>query len=157
MSEVLDFGVKATPEELRALCDPDGERRRANEAAGHTLCGHCNGTGNELYSMYRACSECGGSGIAVKYGALSPLMRRLVERRDRRRREKALKELRPPRDLRMSFRCWLSYWFGVGDYFHDRRDECCRCHGLPSDVDFEMRRVGPRKAECTWGCDGEAS
>jgi len=27
-----------------------------------TLCEHCGGTGNELYSMYRKCSKCNGLG-----------------------------------------------------------------------------------------------
>lgn len=144
----LTFGISATEQELRAVCDPDGERRRANEAAGHSLCEHCNGTGNELYAMYRACPECGGDGITLKYGALSPLMRALMHRRDRRRHEKAMKAYREPRDLRLSFRCWLSYWFGIGQYFHDKRDECWRCEAVPSDVEFAFRRVGRRKAEC---------
>ena len=40
----------------------DEVRRRENERAGHTLCEHCRGTGNELYSMYRTCQHC-SSGI----------------------------------------------------------------------------------------------
>ncbi len=27
------------------------------------LCDHCEGTGNEFYSMYRACPKCGGGGM----------------------------------------------------------------------------------------------
>ena len=26
------------------------------------LCGRCDGTGNQLYSMYQACEECNGTG-----------------------------------------------------------------------------------------------
>lgn len=46
------------------------DQRRRNEnlakiAADPTLllCLNCDGTGNEFYSMYRACPECGGSGL----------------------------------------------------------------------------------------------
>lgn len=31
---------------------------------GKTLCSRCEGTGNELFSMYKACEDCGGSGEA---------------------------------------------------------------------------------------------
>ena len=31
-----------------------------------SLCEWCDGTGNEFYSMYRECPECGGSGTVVK-------------------------------------------------------------------------------------------
>lgn len=46
----------------------DEQRRKENEArvaAGSDLmlCGRCDGTGNELYSMYRQCAECGGVGV----------------------------------------------------------------------------------------------
>lgn len=40
----------------------DAERRNHNIDKGHVLCERCDGTGNELYSMYRACTDCGGSG-----------------------------------------------------------------------------------------------
>lgn len=33
--------------------------------AGKKLCGRCRGTGNELYSMYKSCEACGGSGERV--------------------------------------------------------------------------------------------
>ena len=34
-------------------------------AADHTLmlCRRCGGTGNELYAMYRQCTQCGGVGV----------------------------------------------------------------------------------------------
>lgn len=32
------------------------------------ICQHCGGTGNELYSMYRTCIACGGSGVALGVG-----------------------------------------------------------------------------------------
>jgi len=40
----------------------DVHRRNTNIMAGHKLCKKCDGTGNEIYSMYKKCSECGGSG-----------------------------------------------------------------------------------------------
>lgn len=48
------------PEHMRM----DVHRRNQNIDDGATLCKRCNGTGNELYSMYRACADCGGSGVA---------------------------------------------------------------------------------------------
>ncbi len=39
--------------------------RNKNIAAGHKLCFRCSGTGNELYSMYRECENCRGTGIAL--------------------------------------------------------------------------------------------
>jgi DnaJ-class molecular chaperone len=45
------------------------ERRRAENIAAVEassslmLCDYCGGTGNEFYSMYRACPECGGVGV----------------------------------------------------------------------------------------------
>lgn len=42
----------------------DEARYEANVAAGHKLCARCDGCGNELYSMYRRCQDCGGSGQA---------------------------------------------------------------------------------------------
>jgi len=46
----------------------DNERRQENVAAvtadsSLMLCDRCNGTGNELYAMYRACTNCGGVGV----------------------------------------------------------------------------------------------
>lgn len=41
----------------------DYARRNANIEAGAALCDRCDGTGNELYSMWRRCPECAGSGI----------------------------------------------------------------------------------------------
>lgn len=37
-----------------------------NEANGRELCGRCEGTGNELFSMYKKCSECNGKGYKRK-------------------------------------------------------------------------------------------
>lgn len=42
----------------------DQARHEDNVAAGRALCVRCDGTGNELYSMYRACEDCGGTGCA---------------------------------------------------------------------------------------------
>ena len=49
---------------------PWHDRQKANEVAkdvaesrGHlAICDRCGGTGNELYSMYRKCSQCDGVG-----------------------------------------------------------------------------------------------
>jgi hypothetical protein len=118
----------------------DQHLRAANEKAGWKLCGHCNGTGNELYAMYRACPECGGSGQAGEPPIKVRLGRWWRERRQTWRDREWVAWLH-----------WLaSYYFGIGHWFRDGRDSCRVCECLPSDVDFEMRRVGPRRAEC---CD----
>ena len=126
---------------------PDEATKRRNEEAGHTLCGHCNGTGNELYSMYRACPECGGDGVAVKYGELSSLGRWLAERRDRRERRKLERAYRAPRDWSIEVRWRLSRWFGIGQCF-GAKEACWRCHCYGSDSEYEVRRVRPFRIEC---------
>jgi hypothetical protein len=68
MSTVADYG--------------DAAVQRRNREAGHTLCKHCEGTGNELYSMYRRCPVCGGDGIAVYLGERSALSRHLIRWRE---------------------------------------------------------------------------
>ncbi len=141
-------GVACTAEELRALCDPDTARREQNEKAGHSLCEHCNGTGNELYAMYRSCRECGGDGIAVKYGEMSALGRWWAERRDRIERKRLARKYAPPRDWKVEIAWRLSRWLGIGHCFSDRRDRCRHCDAMPSDIDFEFRRVGPFRSEC---------
>lgn len=116
----------------------DQQVRLANEKAGWKLCGRCKGTGNELYSMYRACSGCGGSGQTGE-----PPLRVRFERWWRQKR-------RTYRDR--NWRSWLhwlaSYYVGIGHWFRDGRDNCRHCDARPSDVDFEMRRMGPFRAEC---------
>jgi hypothetical protein len=124
----------------------DQLRRLANERAGHTLCKHCNGTGNELYSMYRACPECGGNGIAERFGRHPALIRRLALCREWNLRRRALRMTSWP-GWKDEARLRLSYWLGISHWFTDNRDRCCRCDALPSDVDFEMLRIGPRRAE----------
>ena len=42
----------------------DYEIRNQNIEAGKPLCRKCDGTGNEIYTRYRRCSKCGGTGIA---------------------------------------------------------------------------------------------
>ncbi len=37
--------------------------RNENIDKGKTLCKRCEGTGNELFSMYRKCTDCNGTGI----------------------------------------------------------------------------------------------
>ena len=46
----------------------DYQKRNENIQAGYKLCGRCEGTGNELYSMYRKCTVCRGTGQAQKGG-----------------------------------------------------------------------------------------
>jgi DnaJ-class molecular chaperone len=41
----------------------DERKRKQNIDKGLPLCDRCNGTGNELFGMYRACRDCGGSGV----------------------------------------------------------------------------------------------
>lgn len=141
-------GITATAEELRALCDPDGERRRSNEAAGHTLCGHCNGSGNELYRMYRACPECGGNGVAVEYGELPALGRWWAERQEERERKRRARELWPLKDWKVEIAWRLSRWFGIGQCFHGGKDQCHRCGAPAGDIDYEVRRIAPFRVEC---------
>lgn len=157
MSEalVIDGVLFNSQKEAVAILDPDRHQQAENERAGHTLCGRCNGTGNELYSMYRSCEECGGNGVGVRYGECSPLDRWFFEKREGLRRWRISRRYRSPRDWNGEVRWRLSYWLGIGDWFHDHRDRCLRCEALPSDVDFEMRRVGPRRCECTWDCEAE--
>jgi len=40
----------------------DEKIRFDNIKAGRELCKRCDGTGNEVFSMYRRCTECGGRG-----------------------------------------------------------------------------------------------
>lgn len=40
----------------------DMQRRKENLKNGRKLCEHCDGTGNEFYSMYRKCPKCDGKG-----------------------------------------------------------------------------------------------
>ena len=120
----------------------DQQVRRANEKAGWKLCGRCEGTGNELYSMYRACQECGGSGQVGD----PPLKLRLS--RWYREKRWAIRELRRDDNWKGLLHWSLSYYLGIGEWFHDRRDRCRHCDAMPSDIDHEMRRVGPFRAEC---------
>lgn len=152
----------------------DEQVRRANEAAGHALCGHCNGTGNELYAMYRACPECGGSGVAARHGERCALARWLILWRERKARERALRKRRrveldwrhPRVALAMALgfgpdadgqaqwevvsriRWAASHYLCIGSWFWNGKDDCHRCGAQPVDVDFCMRRVGFRRAEC---------
>lgn len=133
----------------------DMARIERNRAAGHTLCGHCGGSGNQLYSMYQRCENCGGSGVAVYRGELSRFGRWWVERREAREARRLAKQCRAPRDWSATFRTLASRWFGVGNWFQDGRDRCWRCGAEPSDIDYAMRRVKPFRAECldTEGCE----
>ena len=50
--------VETVPPHMR----PDFEKRNANIKNGRHLCERCEGTGNELMSKYRQCSDCLGKG-----------------------------------------------------------------------------------------------
>jgi len=52
--------VSKVPTHMRG----DYLKRNNNIENGFKLCKRCNGTGNELYSMYRRCTDCGGTGKA---------------------------------------------------------------------------------------------
>jgi len=145
----------------------DQQVRRASERAGWKLCGHCNGTGNELYAMYRACPKCGGSGHVGEPPMKVRLSRWVTERKYR---IKAIVLPQSPSEVPVWIRCGLgigadadgvaawhwasklrwavSRYLCIGQWFRDGRDDCHRCGTQPSDVDFLMRRVGFRRAEC---------
>ncbi len=126
----------------------DAEKKLGNEQAGHTLCEHCEGTGNELYAMYRACPECGGDGIAVRYGELTALGRWWAERCERVERKRLARKYAPPRDWKLEIGWRVSRWFGIGHCFHGSKDRCRHCETWASDADYEVRRVGPFRSEC---------
>lgn len=44
----------------------------ANVRAGRLLCERCDGGGNELWSMWKACSDCGGSGVDPNWTPPAP-------------------------------------------------------------------------------------
>lgn len=123
----------------------DSHIRKSNERAGHKLCQRCGGTGNELYAMKRSCEECGGSGVAERFGRRPAPIRELILWRERRAHHRSL---RGPVDRKAEARFWLSYLLGIGHWFNVCHDRCRHCDATPSDIDFEMRRVGPFRAEC---------
>ena len=116
----------------------DQRIRETNERAGWELCEHCEGTGNELLYMYRVCSSCGGSGQVGEPPFKVRLSRWLRFKRARFAQT----------NWRTLLRWWASYYLGLGHWFHDRRDRCRHCDATPSDIDFEMVRLGPRRAVC---------
>jgi DnaJ-class molecular chaperone len=46
--------------------ESDNKKRENNIKNKKKLCHWCDGTGNELYSMYRKCPKCNGTGIKTK-------------------------------------------------------------------------------------------
>lgn len=56
--QVALYDLDAIPFHMRG----DYATRNKNVEAGNPLCTHCDGTGNELFSMYRECPVCKGSG-----------------------------------------------------------------------------------------------
>jgi DnaJ-class molecular chaperone len=53
-------------EDYPAGISMDMQKRRNNIDNKKPLCERCSGTGNELYSMYRKCTDCNGTGIKAK-------------------------------------------------------------------------------------------
>jgi hypothetical protein len=65
----LDLGTVDAPklvdvETIRVNFRRDYIIRNENIVAGHKLCRRCNGTGNQLYSMWQECQACHGSGVS---------------------------------------------------------------------------------------------
>lgn len=54
--------LKTVPSHMRM----DYERYNDNVKNNRELCDKCSGTGNELFSMCRRCSKCGGKGFLEK-------------------------------------------------------------------------------------------
>jgi hypothetical protein len=68
---IVDLSEPKDPRERQALNLPplvgdpsDLATALRNWLEGARLCARCNGTGNELWSMYRSCEDCGGSGVS---------------------------------------------------------------------------------------------
>ena len=57
LAEVL-IDLDTVPTRMRN----DYRQRNANVEAYANLCSRCDGTGNEHYASYRACTKCGSSG-----------------------------------------------------------------------------------------------
>jgi DnaJ-class molecular chaperone len=49
--------------------DARAARVMANLKEGEAVCLECGGTGNEFLFMYRACSQCSGTGIVTAFPA----------------------------------------------------------------------------------------
>lgn len=60
VGEIVIVDIETVPQQMRM----DYRIRNKNVTEGKRLCEWCDGTGNELYSMYRKCPKCGGDGIA---------------------------------------------------------------------------------------------
>lgn len=44
----------------------DYMQRNTNVQLSRILCGRCDGTGNEFFSMYKTCTACSGLGYSLK-------------------------------------------------------------------------------------------
>lgn len=55
--------TKADVENMPFHMQMDGRRRNENIDKGNKLCKRCEGTGNQLFSMYQKCEHCDGTGI----------------------------------------------------------------------------------------------
>ena len=56
------WDIKKYPLHMRG----DVHIRNNNIDAGSELCVRCQGTGNQLYSMFQECTDCKGTGIKCK-------------------------------------------------------------------------------------------
>ena len=56
------WNVKEYPPHMQG----DAQIHNENVKAGRELCDRCEGTGNQLLSMYQSCEKCGGSGFIKK-------------------------------------------------------------------------------------------
>ena len=57
-TDYAEIDLKKVPMHMRV----DFHTRNENVKSLRTLCERCNGTGNELFSMFRECTACGGKG-----------------------------------------------------------------------------------------------
>lgn len=59
---ILDPRLASVPWHMRQ----DAYRAILNKASGFTVCDNCEGTGNQLLSMYQECEKCSGYGNLEK-------------------------------------------------------------------------------------------
>ena len=60
---LMDKQKKRNPNEFPLHMRMDEEHRNYNIDLGNELCEICDGTGNELLSMYHKCPLCNGTGV----------------------------------------------------------------------------------------------
>lgn len=65
MKEDYKVTTKEEMEKIPLHMRMDYERRNENILNNKELCEYCGGTGNEFFSMYKACSKCNGKGFLL--------------------------------------------------------------------------------------------